>query len=219
MDILLSLPAAYINPLTLEMETLLDISALSIESTYNGQQFDIEWSQNNTFLALNSAAYEGAWLNHESKINADGELNDDQTNENAYNRKKKSIDDGENIYFNRYIQKVVKNDQIDSTSSNSLYQAVSTNLHNGNTLSTNDRILAHLPSNRTIYFGCRDIKHEFCLEAKFRVSNIKASNLPILITVNFTMDMTKVAKIMTNQKDILVVRTSVDLIKTLDDTT
>lgn len=216
MDIIVSLPAFYINPLTLETETLLDISALSIESMYDGQQFDVEWSQNNTILALNSAV---TWSNHGSKMNAVGDLSESQMSRNAVDRMERSIENGENLYFNRYLQKVFEIEHNDTDKSNGLNQVLSTNLHNGNAWSTNDRILANLPSNRTINLGCMDIKDGFCLDAKFRVSNIKSSNLPILITVNFTIDMTKVAKVMTDKKDILVIRTSVNLIKTFDDAT
>ena len=85
--------------------------------------------------------------------------------------------------------------------------------------STNDRILANLPQNRTIYFDCKDAEQELCLQGKFTVPNVKAGDLPVLITLNFTIDLKKVAKVMTEKRDVLVVRTSVDLMKTSDEDT
>lgn len=217
MDVSVFLPILYVDPL--QKEAVLDINSISIESTYNGQKFDVEWTQNSKHIVLNALDSTKTLQNIAPKLNAEDHLNESQMSDDLAVRMTRSVENEENVYFNRYLQKVVETEHIQTEHSNVLAEALPSFLRNGNLLSTNDRILASLPSNRTIYFDCGDNNPKLCLEGKFRVSNIKASNQPILITVNFTMEMNRMAKIMTDQKDILVIRTSINLMKTSNEDT
>lgn len=215
LDISVFLPVAYINSVSLQNEAVMDISSLSIESTYNGQQFDVEWIQNDTSLTLNAPVSTTPFQNIATELNTESNLKDNQPSDDVVDRMIRSTENGGNIYFNRYLQKVVETKQNQTEHSNVLSEILPNYFRN--VQSTNDRILASLPANRTIYFDCGDSIDNLCLEGKFTVSNIKASNQPILITVNFTIDMSKVAKIMNDQRDIFVIRTSIELMRTAEE--
>lgn len=225
MDILVSVPISHVNPWTLEKERLVDVSSISIKSMYNGQPFDVEWTQNNTILILDAVESSTSSMNapvedyngmqfDASKIGMEYDLSGgqpthgDSSSDFAESRKRRSIESMQNAHYNPYLQKIIENDQmtsgIDSRYKRDLF-------------GSNDRVLANLPANRTIYFDCRNAEEELCLQGKFTVKNIKANDLPVLITLNFTVDLKKVTKVMTEKRDVLVIRTSVDLMKSSDE--
>lgn len=231
----MSLPVSYINPWTLEREKIIDVSSVSIKSMHNGQHYDVEWSQNNTILVLDAIEsstspgdvltpvedYNGMQFDA-SKIGLEYDFSGGQSSngdssigEFVGDRKRRSVDNSQNVHYNPYLQKVFESDQ---TESSFALNGIDSR-HKRDLFSTNDRILANLPSNRTIYFDCRNAEEELCLQGKLTVRNIKANDLPVLITLNFTIDLTKVAKVMTEKRDVFVVRTSVDLMKTSDEDT
>lgn len=233
----MSLPLSYINPWTLERERLIDISSVSIKSMHNGQMFDVEWTQNNTILILDSIEsstgsanvpvedYNGMQFDA-SKIGLEYDFSGGQSSNGDASvgdflgdrRRRRSVDSIRNAYFNPYSQRVVQMDQMASSIAWDRADAADSR-RKRDIFSTNDRILANLPQNRTIYFDCKDAEQELCLQGKFTVPNVKAGDLPVLITLNFTIDLKKVAKVMTEKRDVLVVRTSVDLMKTSDEDT
>lgn len=202
------MPISLINPWTLEREKLIDTSSVSIKNIYNGQQFDVEWSQNNTILDLNaddslqSAQTDLKYIGGTSSINEESSME---------SRNRRSLENTQNSYFNPYLQKVIETNQSGS------YDALTSDRFDGDSFSVNDRILSYLPANRTIHFNCRDFNQEYCLMGKIGLSNFKASNSPVFVTLNFTIDMTKMNIIMSGKKDILVIRTSVRLEKTSED--
>lgn len=204
-----------INPWTLEKENLIDTDSLTVESIYDGQHFDIEWLKKKAISDFSPEE-------REPPKPAQSDLTDETpstTNEMnlAKNligiRSRRSLENFQNSYFNAYLQRVIERNPRDSSAST---DQIDDSL---DPFSVNDRILSNLPSNRTIYFDCKESNQEHCLVGRFRVFNFKASNAPLLLTLNFTIDMTKMAKIMSGKRDILVIRTSVELGDIFDDDT
>lgn len=95
------------------------------------------------------------------------------------------------------------------------------NRRKGNITSTNDRILANLNADRTIHFDCKDAKqaNANCLQGKFTVPDFNVDDLPVIITLNFTLLLKNVAKIMTEKRDVLVARTSVKVLQSFNEDT
>lgn len=188
---------------------------------YNGQTFDVEWTQNNTVLILDAIESSTALLNAPVE-DYNGMLfdasSDSPVGDFIGDRRRRSVDNMRNSYFNPYSQRVVEMDQMASSIAWDRMDSID-NRHKRDIFSTNDRILANLPANRTIYFDCKNAEQELCLQGKFTVLNIRADDLPVLITLNFTIDLKKVAKVMTEKRDVFVVRTSVELMKTSDEDT
>lgn len=80
-----------------------------------------------------------------------------------------------------------------------------------------DIILTSLPPNRTIIFDCYDSEASLCIQAKFAVNNFQVGNTPIVIQLNFSIDLHKIDKIVTDNRDIFVIRPSIALSRNDDE--
>lgn len=213
LDILISLPITHINPTTLNRETLIDIGSVSIKSVHSGQNYDVEWMSNGTILILDAI--------ESPSFNTPAELNSVSKMELNMERKRRSIESGHKNRYNHYLQKIIETDKstsMDASPFNWNDMSLMVNQDDENIFDVNDRILADLPANRTIHFNCSGSELEFCLQGRFSVANFKANDSPILISLNFTIDLKNVEKIMTEKKDFLVVRTTIEVTKTSDET-
>lgn len=81
--------------------------------------------------------------------------------------------------YNKYTQTILE------------YQAVSRRRID---LFKEDSILSNLPVNRTILFDCYDAEAGHCIRARFSVNNFRTGNTPIYITLNFTVDLSRVGE-------------------------
>lgn len=220
----------------MERERLIDISSVSIKSIYNGKPFYVEWKQNNTVLILNAIESSTSSLNipvedhngmqfDPSEIGLEYDLNGGQLSNGEASfgdfisdRKRRSIENVHNAHFNPYLQRIIASDSMESSIAWDRIDPIDSR-HKRDILSTNDRILANLPSNRTIHFDCDNSEQVLCVQGNLTVTNINADDSPILITLNFTIDLKKVVKIMTEKRDVFVVRTSVNLMRTSEEDT
>lgn len=82
--------------------------------------------------------------------------------------------------YNKYTQSVLE------------YQATSLRRID---LFKDDLILSNLPVNRTILFDCYDAEAGLCIKARFSVNNFRTGNTPIYITLNFTVDLSRVGEL------------------------
>lgn len=202
-----------------------------MKSMHNGKVYDVEWTQNNTILILDAVEsttsvstssspvvdYNGMQFDP-SKLGLEYDFNGGRAPTDDTRRRRRSVEYESNDYFNPYSQRIVRNDDMGSTfiwdNADSL-----TSRNKRDTLNSNDHILSNLPANRTIFSDCQNSEQELCLQGKFTVTNFKANDFPILITLNFTIDLKKIEKVMTEKKDVFVIRTSVDVMRTADEDT
>lgn len=211
---MISLPTSHINPLTLERETLVDISSVSIKSAHGGQNYDVEWMFNGTILILDAVELHKPTLNAPAELNSDVQLGVSKSELNL-KRKRRFIGSVNKSHYNYYLRKIIeteKSSSMDASASN-----WNDNQKEENIFDLNDYALADLPANRTIHFNCSGSEQEFCLHGRFSTANFKANDSPILITLNFTINLKNVSKIMTEKKDFLVVQTSIEVTKTSDE--
>lgn len=210
----MSLPLSHINPSTLERERLVDISSVSLKSMYNGINSGVEWTQNSTILILDAISPEQELSGSQSSIGATSIGN------SIGNRRRRSLESVHNLHFNPYLQRVIESEELTSLEENSVAWSDMSQIGSQSErdlFDFNDRLLTNLPSNRTIFSDCKYSEHEFCLQGRLRVNHLKADDLPVLITLNFTIDLKSVDKILTEKRDIFVIRTALEVMKT-DDT-
>lgn len=219
LDILILLPVSHINPETSNRETLIDINSVSIESAHEGKIYDVEWTFNGTILTLDATELLSASSDAPAELKSDVQFG---VSKIELERKRRSIGigSGHKGQYNHYLQRIEETDKTTSTNvSASAWNDMS--LIAGRTerdeFEFNDRTLADLPSNRTMHLNCSGGEQEFCLQGRFSVANFKANDFPITIKLNFTMALKNITKIMTENKDFLVVRTSVEITKTTDE--
>lgn len=199
LEIRVSLPIFYVNPVTLKRENFIDTNSISMECTYNSQKYDVEWTQNNTILILDAIEsttsassiipienYNGMQFDA-SKMGLESDLNGGNPNVEELSgiRKRRSAPIGDEVYYNRYLQKVVNTNK---------YQYSFPGRYKRDIFSSKDHVLANLPINRTTYFDCQDPAQDQCLQGKFIVQNLRVTDAVIAITLNFTIDMDNVGK-------------------------
>lgn len=237
LDIFVSLPVSHINPWTLNREKIIDVSSVSMKSMYSGKTYDVEWTQNNTILILdavestsiatssvpvvdyNGMQYDASNVGLDFDFgNGQPSTDDSSTYLTGRKRSVRAVEFESNTYFNPYLQRVVGNNEMGSTFLWNEMDSL-TSRSKRDTLNSNDHILANLPANRTIFSDCRNSEQELCLQGKFTVANFRANDFPVLITLNFTVDLKKVEKVMTEKKDVFVIRTLVEVAKTADEDT
>lgn len=191
LDVVVSVPLAFVNPWIIESQTIIDFSTVSIKAMYDNQMLQAEWTQDNiillnaietTTLKSNLIAEDGfdaqtgmEWMNQQ--------MPDDLTSPPTARRRRRSIDDDDEFsemrHFNLYTQRI--ND--DSTSVSRQRRDIG-----------NDQQLKNLPPNRTILFDCHSTEQRQCVQAKFVVNNFKVGNQPIFISLNFTIDLAQIGK-------------------------
>lgn len=204
LNVFVSIPVSFVNPWTLERENLINFSSISIKGKHNNQPLEVEWTQNNTILIANAIESTSLTSNiavdnfngmqfDASKIGLEYDLNSgDPSSGSGYEsigdntdslgvgrRRRRSM----NRYYSSYLQRIVDSQD-----------EIGASRHRRDIFNANDRLLANLPFNRTIYFDCQNAEQELCLQAKFTVLNFNAGNTPILISLNFTIDLKKVGK-------------------------
>lgn len=85
-----------------------------------------------------------------------------------------------------------------------------------NVCNHDDNNLKSLPANRTIIFDCYNATTSFCVKAKFSVNNFQAGKTPILIQLNFTIDLHNIEAIVTDDRDTFVILPSIELMRNDD---
>lgn len=191
----------------MEREQLVDISSISIASMYNNQKLSVEWSQNNTIMILDAIEsttsstvnvpiedYNGMQFDA-SKIGLEYDFSGGSPNsgDGLGERKRRSaeLSNVRGAHYNPYLMKVVQANQMDDEIA---WDAATPYRNKRDLFNTNDPLLTNLPFNRTIYFDCQNAEQEQCLQAKFTVLNFKTGNAPILISLNFTIDLNKIGE-------------------------
>ncbi|KAJ6640903.1 Integrin alpha-PS3 [Pseudolycoriella hygida] len=217
-DIILSIPISYQDSYTLIRTDVIAFSNISVKSQYNNQEYDIEWSQNNTILfqnAIESSSHSTVVVENmngmdydPSKIGAEidlsgGVVTDDNSLIIAHTRRRRSANkyEGSSRYYNRYTRSILDGHDVNRRS-------VSNH---------DDVILTSLPPNRTIIFDCYDSEASLCVQAKFSVNNFQVGNTPILIQLNFSVDLNKIDKIVNDKRDIFVIRPSIEVLRNDDE--
>lgn len=209
LDVMISFPISFLNPLTLERQNIIDFSNVSIKGMYDNQPISIEWTQNNVILIANPIEttttvapntvqnnYNGMDFDA-SRIGLEYDLNNDVPGSDSINsngdssrrRRRHLIDDNNNIYYNRYSQRIVRSleTNIDPFTLGVRMKRDLTNI--------DDNTLKNLPINRTIFFDCNSMdEQQHCIQAKFTVHNFKHGNQPILISLNFSIDLNRIGE-------------------------
>lgn len=197
----------------LESEKFIDISSVTVTSMYNHKNYEVEWRQNGTILVLGAVE-----LSPNKPVHNPIENNKENPSilNLVRNRKRKSIDSILKPYYNPLLQKIVEKNEETSESWSDM--GLMNNQFEEDMFAFDNHVLDNLPSNRTIRFNCAD-DPTFCLQGKFMVQNFRANDSPLVITLNFTVDIKKMANKMDEKKDIFVIHTSIEVIKSSDEDT
>lgn len=204
LDVIISLPISFLNPWTLERENLIDFGNVSINGMFDNQPLAVEWTKNNIILIpgaiesstapssavtkqenFNGMGFDASKIGLEYDLNAGNPSGDSTSSNGDSTRRKRSM---ENVHFNRYSRRVVRSlvTDIDPFTTGLRMKRDLTNIE--------DSTLKNLPTNRTIFFDCESLDEQHCVQAKFTVHNFKRGDQPILISLNFSIDLNRIGE-------------------------
>ena len=178
---------------------IVDFNEIEIRGFYTNRALDVTWSQDNKIIMQSVEATTASsnvivdnMNSHKfdsSKLGFDYDFNSEKNVENVlydlnHHRRRRSAwqesRDDETIFrvFNQYTNSIDE------------YQAsyrISSNQE--------DQTIKNLPKNRTIFFDCSSPEgNGECIEALFTVYNFKPGSEPIVINMNFTIDLHKIGE-------------------------
>lgn len=195
-----------INPWSLEREKLIDFSTVSMKSVYNNQPLTVEWTQNNIILitdAVETTTTQQSMIAQDnfngmqfdaSKIGMEYDLNSNSDNTDMLRRRRRSIHyDTTTRRYSPYMQRIVESTGFDDSTTMGLDNFSSDRLQR-DAGDNKDAAINNLPINRTIFFDCQNPYEESCIQARITVLNFKVGNAPIMITLNFSMDLKKIGE-------------------------
>lgn len=205
LDVLISVPMSFINPWSLERETLIDFSTVSMKSVYNNQPLAVEWTQNNIILitdAVETTTTQPSMIAQDnfngmqfdaSKIGMEYDLNSHSDNTDLLRRRRRSVHfDTTTRRYDPYMQRIVESTGLEG--STIAFDNFSVDRLQRDAGDNKDAAINNLPINRTIFFNCQNPYEEFCIQARITVLNFKVGNAPIMISLNFSMDLKKMGE-------------------------
>lgn len=237
---------SFVNPWSLERETLIDFNTVSMKSVYNNQPLAVEWTQNNVILitdAIETTTTQQSIVAQDnfngmqfdaSKIGLEYDLTGIDNTERA--RRRRSIQsDSTTRRYSPYMQRILESRDIEETTL--ALENFSLGRMQRDAGVNKDAAINNLPINRTMFFNCQNPYEEHCFQARISVLNFRAGNAPIMISLNFSIDLNKIGetqihcdsyefhliilnhsfnldKILTEKRDIFVIQTEAQVKKT-----
>ncbi|KAJ6640899.1 Integrin alpha-PS3 [Pseudolycoriella hygida] len=225
-EILLSIPVALIDKWTLEPVYIIEVKNITVKSNYNNQKVDVEWLETNLPLQIvennvevnvfppivavpdnmNGNNYDTSRVGMEYDLSGAVWTEDEFFKEEYRRRRRRSLNVKPLRRFNRYTQSVTELHQQDAKSRSRRSMTFK-----------NDNTLTMISLNRATIFDCYDDSEAICVDAKLVVNNFVSGNKAIQLNVKFDLDLTVFNNIVTDSKDIFVIKPSVDIRKTGDE--
>ena len=175
---------------------IVDFNEIDMQGLYTNKVYEVNWMKGSQILMQ---ATEGASLTKpgapdnmnthfdSSKLGYDYDFNSGRPDEQlgqSHHRRRRSIwedNDDDNIYrvYNQYTGGI---DEYHSS-----YRVA---------VDKEDQTLKNLPKNRTIFFDCSTSEEtDECVEAQFTVHNFRPGSEPISISLNFSIDLSKIGEL------------------------
>ncbi|KAG4071617.1 hypothetical protein HA402_011771 [Bradysia odoriphaga] len=226
-ELFLSVPVALIDKWTLEPVYIIGVNNITVKSTYNNQKVDVDWlehnlpSQNlvdnslstNFFLPvavpsdnMNGNNYDTSKVGMEYDLSGGMSSPDQLLQEEYRRRRRRNANLKPNRFYNRYTQSVMEEYQYDAKSRSRRSMSFK-----------DDNLLTGISLNRATIFDCYDDSEAICVDAKLVVSNFVSGNKPVQLNIKFDLDLSVFQNIVTDSKDIFVIKPSIEISKTGDE--
>lgn len=178
---------------------IVDFNEIGIRGFYTNRALDVTWSRDNKIIMqsmeattqssnvvvdnMNSHNFDSSKLGFDYDFNSEKNVEHNLHDLNNHRRRRsvwQESRDDETVFrvFNQYTHSIDE------------YQAsyrISSDQE--------DQTIKNLPKNRTIYFDCTSPEgNGECIEALFTVYNFKPGSDPIVINMNFTIDLNKIGE-------------------------
>lgn len=191
----LKVPLKYYKPSSTDILNIINFNDIQTTGYYNYKHLDFTWTQNNVILVPNVKEYstQPPEVDNLYKQSMDFDLlsssshQDSMTDSNSFStRRRRSIESQYNHYTNQLSQ----------------HSRVRRSL-----ATVNPAILTGLPENRTLFFHCdQEAVQIECADVSVQVANFKPGNIPIVINMQFELDLDLVAESFLEREDIFALQ-------------
>lgn len=191
----LKVPLKYYKPSSTDILNIINFNDIQTTGYYNYKHLDFTWTQNNVILVPNVKEYstQPPEVDNLYKQSMDFDLlsssshQDSMTDSNSFStRRRRSIESQYNHYTNQL----------------SRHSRVRRSL-----ATVNPAILTGLPENRTLFFHCdQEAVQIECADVSVQVANFKPGNIPIVINMQFELDLDLVAESFLEREDIFALQ-------------
>lgn len=207
----LKVPLVYHKPSSADVLKIVSFNDIHINGYYNYKNLDFTWTQNNVILIPNPVEYstQPPEVDNLYKASMDfsllsGQSHSDPSSDDSANyqtrRRRRSAPTFSDLHFNKYTNQLTQH----SRPRRSLP-------------TVNPDILNGLPTNRTLYFSCDSPMFIECAEVSVQIANFKPGNVPILIDLQFELNLDAVAESFLEREDILALQILSELRKLEDE--
>lgn len=207
LDVLISVPMSFINPWTVEREKLIDFTGISLKSVYNNQPLTVEWTQDNVILISDAVetttttqqsllaedSYNGMQFDP-SNLGPEFDLNSNTNGDPVRRRRRSTFGEPSTRRWSPYMQRILENGDQETDDTPFSFDSLRLNRLERDVGGNKNAAINNLPLNRTMFFDCQKPFEEHCFQARITALNFKAGNTPIMISLNFTIDLNKIGK-------------------------
>ncbi|XP_055623803.1 integrin alpha-PS3-like [Toxorhynchites rutilus septentrionalis] len=203
----LKVPLVYYKPSSADILKIINFNDIRFDGYYNYKHLDFTWTQNNVILLPNPKEYstQPPEVDNLYKASMDfgllsGDSNPPNDEVSLSTRRRRSTEAFSERHYNRYTNEVIEH----SRSRRSL-------------TTVNPAILTGLPANRTLLFHCGQEVRIDCAEVSVQVANFKPGNIPIVMNMQFELDLDQVARSFLEREDIFALQILSELQKMEDE--
>lgn len=202
----LKVPLKYYKPSSSDILNIINFNDIFISGYYNYKHLDFTWTKDNVILIPNVKEFstQPPEVDNLYKQSMDFDLlsasshQDPMTDSNSFStRRRRSAQ----TQFNRYTGQLTEHSIV--------RRSLAT---------VNPAILTGLPENRTLFFHCdQDAVQIECADVSIQVANFKPGNVPIVINMQFELNLDLVAESFLEREDIFALQILSQLYKLEDE--
>lgn len=201
----LKVPLVYHKPSSAEVLNIINFSDIDISGYYNYKHLDFTWTKDNVILIPNVKEYSTQppevddfyKQSMDFDILSAGHQSHPMTDESGHSSRRRRSAPAQ---FNRYTNQL------------SQHSIVRRSL-----VTVNPAILTGLPENRTLFFHCGQEVQIDCADVSVQIANFKPGNIPIVINMQFVLNLDLVAESFLEREDIFALQFLSELKKMEDE--
>ncbi|XP_065084513.1 integrin alpha-PS3 [Ochlerotatus camptorhynchus] len=201
----LKVPLVYYKPSSADVLNIINFNDIQISGYYNYKHLDFTWTKDNVILIPNVKEYstQPPEVDNFYKQSMDFDMlsagphsNPISDDSGFSSRRRRSVP----AQFNRYTNQLSQHSRV--------RRSLST---------VNPAILTGLPENRTLFFHCSQEVQIDCADVSVQISNFKPGNIPIVINMQFELNLDLVAESFLEREDIFALQILSELQKMEDE--
>ncbi|XP_055608647.1 integrin alpha-PS3-like [Uranotaenia lowii] len=200
LTLVLKVPLVYHKPSSVDVLKIINYNDILISGYYQYKTLQFTWTQGEVILLPNAKEYSTERTEIDNMFKAGwefgwptGEHMTDPPIMDDQRRRRRSTEEVEVSDFNHYTGQLLQH----SRSTRSI-------------TTVNQALISDLPVNRTVFFSCNSdpLVMIECADVSVQISNFKPGNVPLMINMQFELDLDQVAESFLEREDIFALKIS-----------